>query len=93
MSELEPQQGMSVRGRMLRRFHSDIMHKTGRGDHAIACMNFIETFFCIEEEAAGRFVETSGMLPDSSVYSIGDREAAERVRLSLVAVVLPLVEQ
>lgn len=93
MGEFEPQQVAEVRARTLRRFHSDVMHKTNRGDHAIASMNFIEKFFAIDEDAAGQFVETSDMLPSSSIYHLSERVAAERLRLSLATVVLPLFEQ
>lgn len=93
MSESEPSKENNLNLAPLRRFDSDMHHATGFFELYNGFVEYLISEFQISEEAAKIVYERStDFLPDAQLYDTDPSSAEEQMRLGLMRVVLPLME-
>ena len=93
MSESEPGREEQINLAPLRRFHSDMHYANGFFDLYNGLTTYLSSEFDISEEAAKQlYDQMSDHLPGAELYDADVDMAQEQMRLSLMRVVLPLME-
>lgn len=93
MSESEPGREEQINLAPLRRFHSDMHYATGFFELYNGFTTYLSSEFDISEEAARQlYARMSDHLPNAELYDTDAAIAEEQMRLGLMRVVLPLME-
>ena len=93
MSEAEPNREERISLAPLRRFHSDMHYATGFFDLYNGFTTYLGSEFGISEETAKQlYARMSDHLPSAELYDTDADVAQEQMRLGLMRVVLPLME-